>query len=111
MKSFEHLAHGEGYAQSIFIQPNREALWAKAFGVESLDDLFDMTPVEQALPLFDAAISAFNDDPDRLRPLLAADDLMGLRGNRGLLIKVRMKLDKFGGTISGALDESAGAHT
>ncbi|MFE7798993.1 hypothetical protein [Nocardia sp. NPDC057440] len=91
---------------SIAIQPNREALWAAAFGVESLEGLFDMTPVAVALPLIDAAIAKFNDDPESLRPLLAADDPVGLRGNRGILRNLRAKMVNLGGTISGAVDES-----
>ncbi|MCC3311543.1 hypothetical protein [Nocardia africana] len=91
---------------SLTIQPNREALWAKAFGVESLDGLFDMTPVEEAIPRFDAAIRRFNAESEELRPLLAADDPVGLRGNRGILIRLRKQMAQQGGTISGAADES-----
>jgi hypothetical protein len=109
VKSFEHLADGESYAVSVFIQPNREALWCAAFAVDTLDGLFDMTPAEQAIPIFDAAVSRFNANPDELRQLVAVDDPIGLRGNRGLLLNVRNKLHKFGGTISGAVDESPGA--
>lgn len=107
MKSFEVLADGETYAATVFIQPNREALWAAAFGVAQLDGLFDMTPAEQAIPVIDAAISRFNTDPDALRPLVAADDPVGLRGNRDVLLrKLRDRLANYGGTISGAVDES-----
>ena len=106
MKSFEVLADGETYASTVFIQPNREALWAAAFGVAQLDGLFDMTPAEQALPVVDAAISMFNTDPDALRPLVANDDPVGLRGNRAVLLQLRGRLARFGGTISGAVDES-----
>ncbi|MGW4119899.1 hypothetical protein [Nocardia sp. NPDC004711] len=106
MKSFEVLADGETYAATVFIQPNREALWAAAFGVTQLDGLFDMTPAEQAIPVVDAAISRFNNDPDALRPLVAADDPVGLRGNRAVLLQLRARLAKSGGTISGAVDES-----
>ncbi|WP_228535962.1 hypothetical protein, partial [Nocardia sp. BSTN01] len=80
--------------------------WAAAFGVATLDGLFDMTPVEDALPLFDAAIRRFNEDPEALRPLLAADDPVGLRGNRGALIKIYQHMAQLGGTISGAVDET-----
>lgn len=106
MKSFEFTAAGGSYALTVSIQPNREALWCAAFGVESLEGLFDMTPVDQAKPVLDAAIARFNDDPESLRPLLAADDPMGLRGNRGILRDLRKKMVNLGGTISGAVDES-----
>lgn len=107
MKSFEFTAAGGSYAMSIAIQPNREALWCAAFDVDSLEGLFDMTPVDQAKPVLDAAIAKFNDDPESLRPLLAVDDPVGLRGNRGILRSLRAKMVNLGGTISGAVDESA----
>lgn len=109
MKSFEHIAEGERIASTLFIQPNRESLWCGAFQVPVLDGLFDMTPAEDALPVLDAAITRFNAAPEELRPLLAADDPIGLRGNRGLLVEVRNRLHRHGGTISGAVDESPGA--
>ncbi|PSR64010.1 MULTISPECIES: hypothetical protein [Nocardia] len=106
MKAFEYISASHGFQESLSIQPNREALWAKAFGVDSLDGMFDMTPVEKAIPLFDAAIRKFNSDPEELRPFLAADDPIGLRGNRGALVKLRKHMDLLGGTISGAVDEA-----
>lgn len=106
MKSFEYISASHLLQESVTIQPNREALWAAAFGVSTIDGMFDMTAVEDAIPLFDAAIRKFNSDPEELRALVAADDILGLRGNRGALLRIRQRMAKFGGTISGAIDES-----
>jgi hypothetical protein len=106
MKAFEYISASHGFQESIAIQPNREALWAAVFGVATLDGLFDMTPVEEAIPRFDEAIREFNSRPEELRPLLAADDPVGLRGNRGVLLRLRQRMAQLGGTISGAVDES-----
>lgn len=106
MKTFEFVSDGHSFQESVAVQPNREALWCAAFGVESLDGLFDVVRVEEAIPLFDAAIRRFNEDPESLRPLLAADDPVGLRGNRGALLKIRRRMAQLGGTITGAIDES-----
>lgn len=105
MKSFEYLSDSQTYAMTVAIQPHREALWCAAFGVDTLDGLFDMTPADQAVPVIAAAIARFNADPEDLRPLLSADDFIGLRGNRGILVNLRKKMLRMGGTISGAVDE------
>ena len=107
MKAFEYISAKNNLHGSLVVAPNRERLWAAAFGVDSLDMLFDMTPVEEAMPLFAAAIRKFNEDPESLRPLLAADDPVGLRGNRGALIKIWQRMAQLGGTISGAIDETS----
>ncbi|AHH22116.1 hypothetical protein NONO_c73600 [Nocardia nova SH22a] len=106
MKTFEFISAKNGFHESVAIQPNREALWSAAFGVDSLDGLFDMTPAKEALPRIDAAIRKFNEDPEMLRELLAPDDLVGLRGSRGALVRIRNRMAKLDGTISGAVDES-----
>lgn len=80
------------------------ALWCAAFGVDTLDGLFDMTPVDQAKPLIDSAISAFTRDPDGLRVLLSPDDHLGLRGNRLALLEMRDSIVRMGGTITGAVE-------
>ncbi|MFC4373387.1 hypothetical protein ACFO5K_04685 [Nocardia halotolerans] len=87
------------------IQPYREALWARAFGVDSMVGLFDMTPAARAIVVFDAAIARFNTAPDELREFLAADDRLGLRGNRLALAGIRAFLADHGGTISGAFED------
>lgn len=87
------------------LQPNREALWAAAFNVDSVDGLFDMTPAGRAIEILDAAIARFNSVPDDLRTHLAADDRLGLRGNRLALAGIRAFLADHGGTISGAYSE------
>lgn len=100
MKAFEYISDSHVFQGQLVIQPNRERLWAAAFGVDSLDGLFDMTRTEEAIPLFDAAIRKFNADPESLRPLLAADDPLGLRGNRGALLKFRGHMAQLAGTVS-----------
>ena len=107
MKAFEYISAGHTFQESVLVQPNREALWAAAFGVASLDGLFDIVKVEDAIPLFDAAIRKFNSDPEELRALLALDDPLGLRGNRGVLVRFRQRMAQLGGTITGAIDETA----
>ncbi|MFQ6397233.1 hypothetical protein ACLMAJ_27700 [Nocardia sp. KC 131] len=53
-------------------QPGRAPVCA----IESLADLgWDMTPAAQALPVIDAAVARFNDDPETLRPLAVGDRL------------------------------------
>lgn len=106
MQVFECIAASNSYTSDFAVQPNREVLWSAAFGVESLEGLFDMTPAEEAIPVVDAAVRRFNDDPNSLRPLVARDDRMGLRGNRGLLLQLRAFLAEHGGTISGAVEKA-----
>ncbi|WP_157115043.1 hypothetical protein [Nocardia niwae] len=105
MRVFECIAAGGTYVSTPVIQANRDALWCAAFQVDSLDGLFDMTPADHAIPVFDAAIARFNDAPESLRPLVAADDPIGLRGNRKALIGIRTFLAHNGGTISGAVEQ------
>ncbi|WP_043654314.1 hypothetical protein [Nocardia thailandica] len=86
------------------IQPYREALWAAAFDVDSLEGLFDMTPAARAIEILDAAIARFNAIPDELRVHLDPADRLGLRGNRLALAGIRAFLADYGGTISGAFE-------
>ncbi|MGY2019412.1 hypothetical protein [Nocardia gipuzkoensis] len=106
MKVFECIGETHNLMHDFVIQPNRAALWAAAFGVDSLDDMFDMTPAAEAIPIVDAAIRRFNEDPNSLRPLVAADDPVGLRGNRAVLIELRKFLFENGGTVSGAVEQA-----
>ncbi len=87
------------------IQPHREALWATAFEVDSVEGLFDMTPAGRAIEVLDAAIARFNSVPDELREHLDPADRLGLRGNRMALAGIRAFLADHGGTISGAFEE------
>ncbi len=89
---------------TINIPGFRERLWCAAFGVETLTGLFDMTPIDQAKPVIDSAISAFTRDPDSLRPLLSPDDHLGLRGNYLAIMDIRDRMVRMGGTISGAVE-------
>ena len=105
MRMFECIADGGTYVSTPVIQPNREALWAAAFGRDSLDNLFDVTPAAEAIAVLDEAIARFNADPESLRPLVAADDPLGLRGNRQALAGIRRFLAQNGGTISGPVED------
>ncbi|MFD6400834.1 hypothetical protein [Nocardia sp. NPDC060249] len=104
MKQFHLIGATRTIESAPQIQPYREALWAAAFGVESLDGLFDMTPDDQAIEAIDRAIARFNNDPDALRVHLSPDDRLGLRGNRLALAGIRAFLADHGGTISGAFE-------
>ncbi|WP_157778025.1 hypothetical protein [Nocardia terpenica] len=106
-RQFHCIADATNYHSSHVIPEHRYTLWCKAFDVESLDALFDMTPAEKAVPLFDAAITRFNSHPEDLRPLLDASDPGGLRGNRNALVGIRTFLADHGGTISGTFTETA----
>lgn len=99
---FHCIADATNYHSKPIIPDNRYALWCKAFDVESLDDLFDMTPAATAIPVLDTALDRFNSHSEDLRPLLDPSDLGGLRGNRNMLLGIRTFLAANGGTISGA---------
>ncbi|WP_280333103.1 hypothetical protein [Nocardia wallacei] len=106
MKSFEVRFGGGIGMESIQVQPYREALWAAAFGAETLDDLFDLTSAAQAIPKIDAAILKFNHDPEPLRALLSPEDPFNLRRNRMVLEQMRATLaDHPDSTISGVFEE------
>ena len=107
MKTFEFVSENHSFQESVAVHPAREALWCAAFGVETLDGLFDVVRVEEAIPRFDAAIRKFNEDPESLRPLMAVDDPVGMRGNRGILLKIRKRMAQLGGTVTGAIDTGA----
>lgn len=108
MKCFEtRWGNGVGL-EVVLVQPYREKLWAAAFGVDSLDELFDLTPAKDAIPLIDAAILKFNHDPESLRPHLSPDDPFNLRRNRMALEQMRATLADFAdSTISGVFDQEA----
>lgn len=103
---FECISSSGTAMRDYVIQPYREALWAAAFEVDTLDGLFDMTPAEAAIPVIDAAVARFNTAPEELRAHWLSEDLMGLRGNRGALLSMRTHLATLGGTISGAVDSA-----
>lgn len=98
---------GGGVGQEhIYIRPSQEPLWAKAFGVEKLDGLFDLETRDRAIPILDAAINRFNHDPESLRPLLDPNDVLDLRGNRMVFQQIRATLADFpDSTISGVIEE------
>lgn len=98
---------GNGVGQEIFqVQPYREALWSAAFGVQQLDDLFDLTTAKDAVPIIDAAILRFNHSPDELRPLHSPEDPLTLRHSRMCLEQMRATLvDYEAATISGVIDD------
>lgn len=103
MKAFEIFAGGDAFHMTVDVPPEREPLWAAAFGVDRLDGLFDMTPVDRARPVLDAAIRRFGEDPDALRPLLASGAPGGLFLERSALVRMRDRLIAVQGTISGAV--------
>lgn len=107
MRFFE-IRWGNGVGQEIFqVQPYREALWAAAFGVNQLDDLFDLTTAKDAIPVIDAAILRFNHDPESLRPLHSAEDPLSMRHNRMALEQMRATLADYEAvTISGVIDNA-----
>lgn len=99
---------GNGVGLEVFqVQPYREALWSAAFGVDKLDDLFDLATAAQAVPRLDAAILKFNHDPESLRVLHSPEDPLSLRHNRMCLEQMRATLvDYEAATISGVIDDS-----
>ncbi|MET8430175.1 hypothetical protein [Nocardia sp. NPDC004860] len=105
MKAFECIDRGGTYHATFAVLPNRVELWTAAFGVESLEALFDMTPDDAAIPVIDAAVARFNSEPETLRPRVAPDDPIGLFGNRQALLKIRAWLAQNGGTITGVVDD------
>lgn len=107
MKVFE-TRYGAGAGQEqIVMNPHQEALWTKAFGVDSITGLFDLATAAQAIPVIDQAILRFNHDPEALRPSLDASDTLGLRGNRMLFEQMRRTLaDHDDATISGVIEDS-----
>lgn len=107
MKIFEIIASDSNLVSNPAVLDIRWDLWCAAFQVESLNDLFDVTPAAQAIPLFDAAIERFNTHADELRALLHPGDSFNLRTNRKILEGVRRFLAEHGGTISGAIEDPA----
>ncbi|TLF72936.1 hypothetical protein [Nocardia cyriacigeorgica] len=106
MKIFEtRFGAGKGM-EEVRIDPVQERLWAAAFGVETLDGMFDLVTAAEAIPRFDEAIDRFNHEPDLLRPLLDPSDFRGLRGNRRVLEQMRATLaDHPDATISGMVED------
>lgn len=105
MKAFECINPDGNYQVTVAVQDFRIPLWEKAFAVETLDGLFDMTPAETAIATIDAAIERFNTSPDALRLFVSKDDPIGLFGNRKALQQMRRQLAEHGGTITGLVDE------
>jgi len=105
MKQFELISASGKTKTTAVIDPRREALWAEALGVESLDNLFDMTPADAAIPLLDAALARFHQDPESLRPHVDPEDATGLRMTRSGLLGLRKHLIQFGGVISGVFED------
>jgi hypothetical protein len=106
VKVFECIGSTHNLMQDFVVLPTREKLWAAAFGVASLDGLFDMTPAAEAIPVVEAAVRRFNDEPEALRPLVDSSDPVGLRGNRSVLIELWKFLFANGGTVSGAVEQA-----
>ncbi|MFE2997938.1 hypothetical protein ACFXG4_23330 [Nocardia sp. NPDC059246] len=106
MKFFE-TRYGEGRGmEEVRLETYQESLWAKAFGVETLEGLFDLTPGDQAVTRIDEAIYRFNHDPEPLRTLLDPADTRGLRGNRMVLEQMRSTLVSHSdATISGLVND------
>lgn len=107
MKVFETIYAGNIGHEITAIHEHQWMLWCAAFGIQSLDGMFDITPAAQAIPVLDAAIGRFNTEADRLREALHPDDWLKLRGNRRLLEKMRATLaDHPDATISGVHEDS-----
>jgi hypothetical protein len=96
MKYFETRFSGGRGAETLQIPPDREALWAAAFGVDSVDDIFDLDTPATAIPKFDAAIARFDHDPESLRPLCT----------KGTLVRARMVLEQLRTTLADHPDAS-----
>lgn len=104
-RHFHCIADSTNYHSSQIVPEHRYKLWCSAFDTDSLDHLFDMTPAEKAIPVFDSAIDRFNSHPEELRAWVDSSDLGGLRGNRNALIGIRTFLATNGGTISGTFTD------
>ena len=97
---FEMYASSGTNGSTMEVHDNQVELWSAAFDAD-LAGLFDTTPAATAIPVLDAAIARFLDDPDSLRTHLAADDWRGLRGNRLLVQQMRDWLATYdGATVS-----------
>ncbi|WP_157978681.1 hypothetical protein [Nocardia aurea] len=109
MRYFE-TRYGAGVGmEEVRLADYQEPLWAAAFGVESLDLLFDQEIPARAIPIFDAAIDRFNHDPESLRHLLDPADRRGLSGNRRVFEQMRATLaDHADASISGLIDSELG---
>jgi hypothetical protein len=104
VKVFHAVAAYTNYESSWSIQPYREALWCAALQVGSLDGYFDMVPAASAIKVLTDAIDRFDTQTEELRPLVASEDFVGLRGNKRIFQGIRKFLIANGGHISGALD-------
>ncbi|WP_280389326.1 hypothetical protein [Nocardia wallacei] len=106
MKYFE-TRYGAGTGQErLPIRPEKEALWAAAFGVDNLAYIFDLDTPATAIPKIDAAIARFNHAPESLRPLLPPGEPGGLVRSRRVLEQLRATLaDHEDASISGAMED------
>jgi hypothetical protein len=108
MRFFETRYGGGVGQETVQVHPYQEALWAKALGVDTLDNLFDLETSANAIKVLDQAINMFNHEPDNLRPLLDANDPIGLRGNRMVFEQMRRTLAEHSdASISGVVDDAA----
>ncbi len=81
-------------------------LWCAAFGVETLDGLFDLATPASAISVLDAAINKFHHDADSLRPFLAKEDPRGLSGNVRTIEQMRVTLATYtDASITGLFEE------
>lgn len=101
---FELYASSGTNGSETVVHDNQLALWSAAFGGADLTTLFDMATAATAIPVLDAAIARFLDNPDDLRPNLAADDWQGLRGNRRLIQGLRDWLATYEGATISSVD-------
>ncbi|MFI5777041.1 hypothetical protein [Nocardia sp. NPDC051570] len=105
MRYFETRFGGGVGLEEVRLEPYQEALWSSAFGVETLDVLFDQQTPARAIATLDAAIGKFNHDPDSLRHLLSPGDHRGLVGNRRVLEQMRETLANHpDASISGVIE-------
>jgi hypothetical protein len=110
---FEQVSGTGTYVQVVAIQePHHGNLYRAAFGVSTLDGMFDMTPAADALPILDAAVAVMDankptwkytyTDPADLTPV-------GVKYNRmrNVIAGMRNFCATQGGTVHGAFTDPA----
>lgn len=107
MAHFETIYGAGTCYENVVVHPHQVALWCHAFGVPTLDGLFDIMPAVDAIARIDEAIARINVGNPELRAALDDLDSLGLRGNRKLFEQMRTTLANHSdATISGVVEDA-----
>ncbi|QDP45189.1 hypothetical protein SEA_PONS_26 [Gordonia phage Pons] len=87
--------HNASNVSVTFIPDYCWDLFHKAFGRDSLANMWWFTPAAEALPVIDDALAYFDDHHEELKTLFDSRDWRGVGGNRQVLARIRQDLAAF----------------